>query len=104
MRVRRNLRLKENDRIAPAGLSKIVKRKTRTLTGVHGSRPLQVGEREIRLAIAAISCAEQREESGVLRERQELTVAPCPALGCEIERKDTNFRYEWISHWINFRR
>src|SRR5947209_11631911 len=63
---------------------------------MHRRVALHVGQREIGLAVAAIGGAEQREQRGVLRQRQDLPVAERPALGREVEREDTDFGDEWI--------
>jgi hypothetical protein len=59
---------------------------------------LEVGQREVRLAVAAVRGAEEGEQGGVLRQRQELPVAPGPALGGEVEGEDADFRDERIGH------
>src|SRR5882762_2897033 len=73
-----------------------MEREAGALTGVHRSAALQVGQREGRLAVAAVGGTQQREERGVLREGQELPVAPRPTFRREVEREDADFRDEWI--------
>src|SRR6478609_1477830 len=63
---------------------------------MHRSVALHVGKGEIRLAVAAVGRAEQREKSGVLRKRQDLTVAERPPFGGEVEGEDADFSNEWI--------
>ena len=64
--------------------------------GCIGALALHVRQREVALAVAAIGGAEQREQRGVLRERQDLPVAKRPALGREVEREDADFGDERI--------
>jgi hypothetical protein len=59
---------------------------------------LQVGQREIRLAVASIGRAQQGEKSLVLIDWQELAVASGPALRGEIEAKDSDFGQKRFSH------
>ena len=58
-------------------------------------RSLQVGQGEGRFAVAAIIGAEQREERGVLRDRQQLAVALGPAGGGEIAPEHADLGDEW---------
>jgi hypothetical protein len=65
---------------------------------MHGCSSLQVGKCEVRLSISSIGCAQQREQRRILGQRQELPIAPSPALGGEVERKDADLCNEWIGH------
>ena len=60
--------------------------------------PLQIRQRKVALAVAAVGGPEQREQRRVLRDRQELAVAERPALRGEVERKDANLGNERIGH------
>src|SRR5690606_34749888 len=70
----------------------------RALSPVHRSPSLQVRQGEVRLAVAAVGRAEQGEQCGVLRQRHQLTVTPCPAAWCEVEGEYPDFGDKWISH------
>src|ERR1041385_3567236 len=94
--MRGNFRLEQRDRLASPGFSQIVKRQAGSLARVHRRIALHVGQREIRFAIAAVSRAQQREEGRVLREGQNLPITEGPPFGRKVERKDSDFSYEWI--------
>jgi hypothetical protein len=47
-------------------------------------------------AITAIGGSNQREQGGVLCNRQELPIAKRPAPGSEITGKNFDFSYKWI--------
>jgi hypothetical protein len=98
MRVPRDLALEERHGLAAARLAEIVQGQTRPLAGMHRRTALQVRQREVALAIAAVGGAQQREERRVLRDRQQLAIALGPALGREVEREDADFRNERIGH------
>jgi hypothetical protein len=93
--VRRDLALEQRHRLLAAGLAEVVQAQPGPWPGAS-ARALQVGKREVRLAVAAVGGAEQREQRGVLRERQELAVAERPALRREVEREDADLGDEWI--------
>jgi hypothetical protein len=59
-------------------------------------RTLEVGQREIARAVAAVLGAEQREQRGVLRDGQNLPLAKCPADWREVECKQSNFGDKWV--------
>jgi hypothetical protein len=65
---------------------------------MHRRIALHIGQRESALTIAAIDRAEQREESGVLRNRHQLPVTPSPTLRWKVEWEDSNFSDKWICH------
>src|SRR4051812_28073543 len=67
---------------------------------MHRRATLQVRQRKVRLAVAAVGGAEQREQRRVLREGQELAVAPRPPLGREIEREDADLGNKGIGHGV----
>src|SRR3954463_2596078 len=98
MIVRGNLALEQGHSLCAARLAKVVQAQPWPLTWVHRSASLQVGQGEVALAVSAIRGAEQREERGVLRERQELAIAPRPALGCEVEGEDADFSNKRVCH------
>src|SRR3954468_20174182 len=98
MIVRWNLALEQGHSLCAARLAKVVQAQSWALSRVHRSTPLQVRQGEIALAISAIGGAEQREERGVLREWQELAVAPGPALRREVEGEDADFSDKRICH------
>src|ERR1700704_5136930 len=79
--------------------------KAGTLAGVHRGVPLHVRECKVRFTVAAVGSAKQREKRGVLRNRQELTVAKRPSFGRKIERENADFSNKWIHKsglgWIN---
>ena len=54
---------------------------------MHRGATLKVGQREVRLAVAAVGGSQQREQGGVLRQGQQLPVAPGPTTRREVERK-----------------
>src|SRR4051812_42102740 len=84
-------------------LAKIMKREPRTLAGVHRRAPLQVRQGEGALAVAAVGRSEEREQGGILRDWHKLTIAERPALGREVEPKDTNLSDERVGHGVLFR-
>ena len=63
-------RLEQGHRLRAAGLAEVVQRQPGPLARVHRRAALQVGQREVALAVAAVGRAEQREERRVLGERQ----------------------------------
>src|SRR5688500_220065 len=65
---------------------------------MHRRSALQIGQREIAFAVAAVGRAEQRKKRGVLRQRQQLTVAPSPASRRKIKREYSNFCNKWVCH------
>ena len=76
--------------------------KTGTIALMHGSHALQVGQSEIAGAVASVVSADQREQSGVLRNGHKLTIAKRPAPGGEVAREHSDFRNKWIRHSILF--
>ena len=86
------------DKINYAGLAQVVEREAGTLAGLHRRPALEVGQGEVALAVAAVGGAQQREQRGVLRDRQQLAVAPGPAPRREVERENSDFSDKWISH------
>src|SRR5687768_14712842 len=94
----RYLRFDQRRRFDAAALAKVVQRESRPLPGMHRRAPLQVGQREGGLAVAAIERAQQREQRRVLGDRHELSVAPRPTRGCEVEAKNPNFSDEGVGH------
>src|SRR4051794_8223455 len=93
-----NLAFEQGHSLRAAGFPEVMQTQSRSLPRVHRSTPLQIGQGEVALAVPAIGGAEQREERGVLRERKELTVAPSPASGREIEREDADFSDKGVCH------
>ena len=93
-----NFRFEQRNSFRAAGFAQIVQRKTRALPGVHGRAALQVWQGKVRFAVAPIGGAQQGEEGRVLAQRQQLSVAPGPALGREVEWKNADFGDKWISH------
>ena len=85
--VRRDLGLQQRDGLGAAGLAEVVQREPRPWPGASGALPCRSGSANVLLAVAAVGRAEQREQRGVLRDRQQLAVAQRPALGREVERK-----------------
>ena len=67
--------------------------------GCIGARPCRSGRAKFDLAVAAVGRPEQREERGVLRQRQQLPVAPRPALRREVEREDADLCDKRIGHF-----
>src|SRR5947209_16397437 len=91
-----NFAFEQRHSLRPAGLAEIMQGKTGALAGMHRRVALHVGKGEIRLAVAAIGRAKQGEQSGILRDRQELPVTERPALRREIEGIDADFGNERI--------
>src|SRR5690349_19577714 len=96
--MRGNLRLKERHCLAPSRLAQIVKRQTGPLPWVHRCSTLQVRQCEVALAVSAVGRTQQREQSRVLGERQELAVTPSPTLRRKVEGEDTDLGNEWVGH------
>src|ERR1700731_4605884 len=67
---------------------------------VNRHMPLQVWERKVRLTIAAVHRAEEREERLVLVNWQELAVAERPISGGKVPGDDFYFANEWCSHAV----
>ena len=61
-----------------------------TFTLVKGNSPLKTGKTHGCLSIASIGGSDQREEGGVLIDRDDLSVAKSPANGREIEPERLN--------------
>jgi prolyl-tRNA editing enzyme YbaK/EbsC (Cys-tRNA(Pro) deacylase) len=74
-----------------------------TLARMHRRSALEIGKREVALAVTAVRRAEEREEGRVLGERHELPVAPRPALRREVEREDPDLSDEWVGHVLLLR-
>ena len=68
---------------------------------MHRRSALQIGQREIAFAVAAVGRAEQRKKRGVLRQRQQLTVAPSPAFRRKIKRENSNFCNKWVCQYLS---
>lgn len=68
---------------------------------MDGHIALKVGQCEIRLSIAAIKCPKQREEGGILRDGQDLTVTCRVTTRREISREHFDFGKERRGHGID---
>src|SRR5690348_17328463 len=73
-----------------------MQRESGALSWMHRRIALHIGQREIGFPVTAIGRAQEREQRGILTERQDLPVAKCPALGSEVKREDANFSNKWI--------
>src|SRR5207248_2305909 len=64
------------------------------MTTAHVNRCLtnQIRQSKVHPPVAAISRTQQTEERLVLINRQQLTVAKGPTLGCEVKAEDSDFR------------
>ena len=60
----------------------------------------QIGQAEIGLPVAAIRCAEQREQGLILIDRQKLPIAHRPASRCKAEAHQTDFGEEGLGHFF----
>jgi hypothetical protein len=96
--MRRHLGFQQSHELRAPGFTQVMQGKTLALAWMHGGVALHIGQREGALAIAAVGGTKQREEGGVLRNRQDLPVTKRPAFGRELERKYSDFSYEWIGH------
>src|SRR5688572_16349240 len=67
---------------------------------MHRCSAFQVGQGEGGLAVAAVGRAQQREQRRVLRQRQQLAVAPRPPLWREVEREYADLGNEWVGHEV----
>src|ERR1051325_2240402 len=65
---------------------------------MDGHLPAQVRQRERRLPVAAVGCAEQRKERLILIDRQGLSVAQRPALRGEVKTHDFDLTQERFGH------
>ena len=65
---------------------------------MHRHASLQIGQREVGLAVAAIGRAQQREQRLVLVDRHQLTVAERPTLGRKIEGHDLDLGEKRLGH------
>jgi hypothetical protein len=83
--------------LRPTGLAEVVIRETGALARLRRVPAAQVGEGEVRLAVAAVGRAEQREERGVLRDRQDLSVAEGPALRGEVVGNEADLTEKWAT-------
>jgi len=59
---------------------------------------LQVGQPEVRRPVAPVDRAEEREQRGVLRDGQKLSVALRPAGRWEVEAERPYFAEEWVGY------
>src|ERR1044072_3252015 len=75
-----------------------MERQARALAGMHRRAALQIWQREVGLAIAAVVGPEEREEGRVLHYRHELAIAPGPAFRREVEWKNPDFSDERVCH------
>src|SRR5437016_6305927 len=94
----RHLRREQRDGIAAAGLAEVAQAQARALARMHWCATLQIGQGEGGLSIAAIGGAKQREQRGVLRDRQNLSVTGCPPGRREVEAKDADLGNKWVRH------
>ena len=69
---------------------------TGALMNRHATAQIREGKRL--LSVAAVRRPEQREERGVLRDREHLPVAQRPPPGGELEGEDPDLRHEGIGH------
>src|SRR5687768_15771926 len=60
--------------------------------------PSQIGQRKIRLPVPSIGCSQQREQSLVLINWQQLPVAESPTFRREVEAKDPDFGQKRFRH------
>jgi hypothetical protein len=67
---------------------------TRTLTGTHWYSPAQVGQGKGGLSIATIGSAQQRKESSILGNAQDLPLAEGPAARRKIPREQNDLGYK----------
>jgi hypothetical protein len=89
-------RLQQCDCLLAADLAQVAQAQARALAGLHGRGALEVGQREVALAVAAVYGTEKGKQRRVLANRQELAIAQGPALGGKVSREDSDFSYEWI--------
>src|SRR5207247_10098661 len=95
-----NLGFEQRDRIGTALFAQGMQRQARSLSWVHGRAALQIRQREVALAVAAIGRAEQGKQCGILAQGQELPITECPTFWREVEREDTDFSNKWVSNCI----
>src|SRR3569833_1544993 len=89
--MRGDFRLKQGHGVRTTGFTQTVQRQSRALARMHRRIALHVRQREVGLAVSAVGRAEQRKKRGVLRQRQNLSVAKGPTHRCEIEWKNPDF-------------
>jgi hypothetical protein len=98
VRVRRHLSLEQRDPLRPRRLADEPVRRSAALALVHRGGALEVRQREVALAVAAVVRPQKREQGGVLRDRHKLPVALRPTRGREIEAEDTDLGDKRICH------
>src|ERR1700712_547737 len=98
MAMRRYFGLKQVDVWFAAALSQKALRKCAALPLMDGSRAAEIRQRKGRFPVTAVKGAEQREQRGVLRNRQQLAVAGRPTRGCKVAGENPDFGDEWVRH------
>src|SRR5678815_1331947 len=88
----------QSDTFNATQLAEIVERQPGPLPWMHWSASLQIRKRESTLPITPISRTQQRKESGILAQRQQLAIAECPTCGRKVEWENSDFSDKRISH------
>ena len=83
-----------------ASLPEVVKRQPRTLPHPQWRAPLEIRQAEGANPVATVRGSEQREERGVLRDREELAVAKGIVLRGKVARKHSDFCDERTGHGV----
>src|SRR5262245_56936318 len=65
---------------------------------MHGNPALQIRQGERRLPVSAIRRAEQREQRGILCNRQKHPIAEGPASRREVEAERLDLSQIWLAH------
>jgi hypothetical protein len=69
---------------------------SRALAGSHRGIALQVGQLEVAGSVSAILGAQQRKQSGVLRNCNDLAGGDLPPHWIEVESYQPQFTYKWV--------
>ena len=96
--MRRHRGLQQRHVFLTAPLAHIARGQAGTIPLTHGNAPLQVRQGEIRCPVAAKLGAKQREQGGVLRDRQDLPVAKGPPIGGKVSAKYPDLTQKLVGH------
>jgi len=96
MRVSGHFRLKQGHVLFAALLTQEARAQAGALALLHGCGALEVWQGKVALAIAAVSCAQKREQSCVLADGQELAIAQRPADGSKVKRENPDLSYKLV--------
>src|SRR4051812_10485418 len=91
-----HLRLQQCHLCFTATFTQHALRQPRPLALGNGRCTLQIGQGKGCSAVAAVVCAEEREQCRILTDRKKLAIAKCPTPRREVAGEYANLSKEWI--------